>query len=373
MPAPAPEPTATWVECAKEHEVCAFQGSRKVRYGTEASNVVSTRSASLLCNNLTFGNDPARGVLKNCWYETAAAQAPAPAPVPAPSPAPAPAPTPVPPPAPAPSPAPAPAPAPGTAGPRVSSFTASGPITASAGQVISGVRIQNPNGPCITVPAGATGVVIRDSDIGPCGGNANIFIEGANATVEYTYVHHGNRGVMAHRTGGTVTRFSRFDTFYGPKFNGTAIEYDYMSSGVIEGNVVRGSNYASDAVSVFESSNIRMINNDIDINVSEWSAAAFTMGDATNGNPGSNNYVAGNIVRQTGGVPAGVFGSSGNTVLEKNCLSAGIQAYNYSGTFVGVTVRNNVINIGASYVPDTSVIGGWSTNINSTDCSRVPQ
>ncbi|MBI5717032.1 MAG: hypothetical protein HZC37_05010, partial [Burkholderiales bacterium] len=46
--------------------------------------------------------------------------------------------------------------------------------------------------------------------------------------------------------------------------------------------------------------------------------------------------------------------------------------YNYSGTFVGVTVRNNVINLGASFVPDTSVISGWSTNINSTDCSRVP-
>ena len=140
-----------------------------------------------------------------------------------------------------------------------------------------------------------------------------------------------------------------------------------------EGNVVRGSNYASDSVSVFESSNIRLINNNIDINVSEPSAAAFTVGDSTNRNPGANNYVAGNIVRQSGGVPAGVFGSSGNTVLEKNCLSAGIQAYNYSGTFVGVTVRNNVINLGASYVPDTSVISGWSTNINSADCSRVPQ
>jgi hypothetical protein len=86
-----------------------------------------------------------------------------------------------------------------------------------------------------------------------------------------------------------------------------------------------------------------------------------------------NNHVSGNIVRQTGGVPAGVFGSGGNTTLEKNCLTAGIQAYNYSGTFVGVTVRNNVINLGASFVPDTSAITGWSTNINSTNCSLLPQ
>ncbi len=63
---------------------------------------------------------------------------------------------------------------------------------------------------------------------------------------------------------------------------------------------------------------------------------------------------------------------SGNTTLEKNCLTAGIQAYNYAGQFVGVAVRNNVINIGNSFVPVTSVISGWSTNINSTNCALVP-
>jgi hypothetical protein len=215
-------------------------------------------------------------------------------------------------------------------------------------------------------------VVVRDSDIGPCGGGANILIEGANATVEYSFVHNGNRGVLAHHTSGAVTRNSKFDTFYGPKFNGTAIEYDYMDGGVIDGNVVTGSNYASDAVSSYESSGIRMTSNFFDINVAEPSAAAFTMGDSTSGKPGANNYVAGNIVRQSGGVPAGVFGSNGNTVLEKNCLTAGIQAYNYSGVFVGVTVRNNVINMAASFVPDASVIAGWGTNINSTNCALVP-
>jgi hypothetical protein len=255
----------------------------------------------------------------------------------------------------------------------VTAFTASGPITASSGQVIAGVRIQNPNGPCIVVPAGATGVVIRDSDIGPCGGNANIVIEGANTTVEYSNVHHGKRGVLAHRTSGTVTRMSHFDTFYGPVPMGTAIEYDYMNGGTIDGNVVRGSAYASDAVSIFDSSNIRLTNNDIDIDVAANHSAAFTVGDSVSGVPGANNYAAGNIVRQTGGVPAGVFGSSGNTVLERNCLAAGIQAYNYSGIFVGVAVRNNVINMGASFVPDTSVISGWGSNINSTNCALVPR
>lgn len=261
----------------------------------------------------------------------------------------------------------------GSAGPRVTSFNSVGPITATTGQVISGVRIQNPNGPCITIPSGATMVTVRDSDIGPCGGSANIVVEGAGATVEHSYIHHGNRGVLAHRTNGTVTQMNRFDTFYGPAFNGTAIEYDYMNGGEIDGNVVRGKDYASDAVSVFESSNIRLTNNDIDVGIAEPSAAGFTMGDSTSGNPGANSYVAGNVVRQTGGVPAGVFGSSGNTVLEKNCLTGGIQAYNYAGVFVGVTVRSNVINMAASFVPDRSTINGWSTNIDSTNCALVPR
>ncbi len=255
----------------------------------------------------------------------------------------------------------------------MTSFTASAPITATSGQVISGVRITNSSGPCITIPRGVTGVVVRDSDIGPCEGEGNIVVFGNNATIEYNVVHDGARGVLVDGASTVVTRMNRFNQFHGPKFKGTAIEYDRTNFGVIDANLVTGRAYASDAVSFYESSNARLTNNTIDIDMAEPSGAAFTMGDSTTGTPGINNYVAGNIVRQTGGVPAGVFGSGGNTVLEKNCLTAGIQAYNYSGIFVGVTVRNNVINVAASFVPDTSAIAGWSTNVNSTNCALLPQ
>lgn len=363
--APTATPTeaaaAGWTECASEGGACSFSGTRSVKYGTAEQSVTLTLTDGASCNNAVFG-DPAVGALKSCWVEGTASSSTAST-------------TPT---------TDSTTTTSGTssggtsststaaAGPRVSSFTASGPITATSGQVISGVRISNANGPCITIPSGATGVVVRDSDIGPCGGSANIVVYGSGAVIEHVFVHNGNRGVLAQSTSGVVTRLSKFDTFYGPKYNGTAIEYDYMASGEIDRNVVTGSNYASDAVSVYESSNMRLTNNTIDINVSEPSAAAFTMGDSTSGKPGSNNYVAYNIVKQSGGVPAGVFGSNSNTVLEKNCLSAGIQAYNYSGIFEGVTVRNNVINMAASFVPVTSVISGWNTNINSTNCALVP-
>lgn len=276
-----------------------------------------------------------------------------------------------------PTPPPTTPPADAPAGPRVSAFTPSGPITASTGQVIAGVSIANASGACITVPAGVTGVVIRDSKIGPCGGSGymagNVIVRG-QATIEHNLITQGVRGVAAERTSGLVLRRNVFDTFRGPHPMGKAVELNYMSGARVEGNLFRGRDYASDVLSAFESRNMQYVGNDFDVHISEPSSAAFTMGDGTGGDPGGNNYVARNIVRQQGtGVPAGVFGSSGNTVLELNCFASGLQAYNYAGTFVGVTIRRNVINLGASYVPDTSVIAEWGTNVDGTDCSKVPQ
>ncbi len=131
-------------------------------------------------------------------------------------------------------------------------------------------------------------------------------------------------------------------------------------------------------MSNFQSSNITFTDNEFDVQIDEPSSAAFTIGDALDqSSPGSNNYVARNTVLQSGGVPAGVFGSNGNTVLEFNCFTAGIQAYNYNGNnFVGVVVRKNVINMGASYTPmPASAYGGdaaWASNIDGTNCALVP-
>ena len=258
----------------------------------------------------------------------------------------------------------------------MTAFAASGPIVAKSGQVISGMRITNPNGPCIRIPAGVTNVTVRDSDIGPCA-SAGIDINAAsNATIEYNFIHNSHRGMLASQSANIVTQFNKFDTFFvlPGDAGGNALGYIFGTSGTVNGNVVTGSNYDGDVANVYQSSNVRFTNNNFDVHIRCSTCAAFTIGDGSKGSdPGSNNYIAGNIVRQSGtGVPAGIFGSSGNTILEGNCFTAGIQAYNYAGTFVGVTVRNNVINLGASFVPVTSVLNGWSTNINSTNCALVP-
>jgi hypothetical protein len=254
------------------------------------------------------------------------------------------------------------------AGPRVASFSTSGPVKATAGQVVSGLRISNDSGDCISIPAGANDVVVKDSEIGPCLGRA-IHVAGANATIEHVSIHSSSQGVLAERTGSTVTRFSKFDALAR-----NAIAYTYLTSGSIDGNVVTGEGYVGDVINFFESSNVSLTNNDINVGINCTTCAAFTLGDSTSGQPGSNFYAAGNVIRQRGnGVPAGIFGSEGNTLIEKNCFTGGIQAYNYSGVFVGVTVRNNVINLAQSYVPDPASISGWGTNVNSSDCSMVPR
>lgn len=366
-PTPPTPPTVTWTECARETQLCVFAGRREVRYfGKQAGQQLITKVAEgqVQCDDSAFGAGPT--TYENfCAFSSATTTAPvtvnqAPAPGPAPNPTPPPTGT--------------------AAGPRVATFTASGPITASSGQVISGLRISNPNGACITIPPGSANVTVRDSDIGPCAGDASILVQGAGAVIEHNFVHEGRRGVyVTHTSNATVRANKVHGPFAGnscgtsnPSHCSSAIQFDAVQTGEADGNEIRGSNYGSDALSMFESSGMRLVNNDIDVNIGWKDAAPFTMGDSTTGNPGRDNYVAGNTVRQQGGVPPGVFGSTANTILERNCLTSGIQAYNFSGVFNGVTVRNNVIGPG-SFVPDTSVIAGWNTNIFSSDCSLLPQ
>ncbi|WP_244815417.1 hypothetical protein [Caballeronia sp. Lep1P3] len=57
---------ASWKPCAAEHEVCTFNGTARVMYGTPTHHVVSTFTASARCDNSAF-DDPAPGAEKRCW------------------------------------------------------------------------------------------------------------------------------------------------------------------------------------------------------------------------------------------------------------------------------------------------------------------
>ncbi|HEY0230866.1 MAG TPA: hypothetical protein VGC55_06425 [Dokdonella sp.] len=55
-----------WTFCANEGGTCNFSGTRRVRYGTETANVITTLAGPVACNNATFG-DPAFNSRKYCW------------------------------------------------------------------------------------------------------------------------------------------------------------------------------------------------------------------------------------------------------------------------------------------------------------------
>lgn len=340
-PTPTPTPT-TWTECAREGGTCSFAGTRQIKYGGKLAgqqSIIKTLTGPVLCNDGSFGA-PFSNYENFCWIGSTTAP---------------------------------PTPTSTAPGPRVSSLSASGPIVARSGQVISRLRISNPNGACITVN-GLSNVVIEDSDIGPCAGDA-IAISGASSaiTVRHNAFHDGYSGVKAvHSSAINTVRntFTRIVPLSDPWHH--AIEYDWINGGTVDGNVFTGT-FPSDVLSGYESDNLKFLNNDFNVSVVHPAGAAFTIGDSTTGHPGSNNYVAGNVVRQTGGVPAGVFGSGGNTVIEKNCLTAGIQAYNYSGLYVGVDVRYNVIGPGSFWGEPAVYPPGYATNIFSTDCTKVPK
>jgi hypothetical protein len=78
----------------------------------------------------------------------------------------------------------------GPIGPAVSDFSASGPITLTSGQTVTGLHITNPLGACI-VGSGVTNVLITNCRIGPCGDSSEgvgISLEGASSiTVDHNH------------------------------------------------------------------------------------------------------------------------------------------------------------------------------------------
>ncbi|WP_245253947.1 hypothetical protein [Paraburkholderia sp. LEh10] len=64
----------SWTKCADENGSCAFSGTRDVRYGTQAHDVVKSLSNGTSCDNGVFG-DPSPGDVKQCWISDVKATA----------------------------------------------------------------------------------------------------------------------------------------------------------------------------------------------------------------------------------------------------------------------------------------------------------
>jgi len=66
------DPTPSWSTCANEGGICAFSGTREVRYGAGNAIVSKTLAGPVACSNAVFG-DPAPNVVKSCSVSSASA------------------------------------------------------------------------------------------------------------------------------------------------------------------------------------------------------------------------------------------------------------------------------------------------------------
>ena len=186
-------PAVTWVLVGPEKASYTLTGRYKVRFGTGSDVwVVRVVEGSFSCGTTLFG-DPTPGAAKRCERESVTTTEPVTAP-------PVVAPPVIEPPVVVPPVVVPPVVVPPSIGgvPKPSdsaAYPVQGPVTLQSGAVLRKVRVTGP-GNCVSVAPGATGVLIEDVEIGPCGDTSDnslgvrIGNGASNVTVRRSYIHH---------------------------------------------------------------------------------------------------------------------------------------------------------------------------------------
>jgi hypothetical protein len=59
-----------WEACAREDGNCAFNGTRRVRFGANDKYLYKVASGKIRCSVSSFGGDPTPGVVKSCAWDS---------------------------------------------------------------------------------------------------------------------------------------------------------------------------------------------------------------------------------------------------------------------------------------------------------------
>ncbi len=189
-------------------------------------------------------------------------------------------------------------------------------------------------------------VVIRNARIKGMDG-PTVGIYGANnVVVEGCEITGGERGVLADRSSNVTVKDNWLHDFsWSEHYDTTAVEFDHVSGGNIENNKVTGL-YKSDAISMFESQNLTVRSNRLDITIDEWSSSPMMVeGNSSSGIEISNNeinYPIGN------NVPPGILGGSDhrafNNVVNGNRTVSAWQMYAYNNVWRGIFFDGQLIS-----------------------------
>lgn len=355
LPAGAFTAFATFTPCASEGGTCSFSGTREVQFGTFDANAqfVSRRfSGTAPCSIQAFGRDPKKGVAKSCRYSSistasgstdqGSGQAPAPG--------------------------------------SLTGLRASGLITATIGMVIEGVRIQTDYGPCIRVPNNVTNVVIRNSEIGPCGklqqtiNNEGVqILPGASGiTVQRNIIHDVSTALMANGAMHPIVFDRNFVyNIRGPMWQGQMVQFGGVRGGSGSSKITcnvkdgldpfpmaAGTQQNEDHISMYNTlgvSNaepIEIAYNRIrgNRNGSSQSGSGMMLGDSPAGGGGS------------GSAESGFYWVHHNTIVLTNGVGIGVAGGH------DIRIENNrVDNRGTSKADNT----GWSFAIRRFDTSST--
>lgn len=223
------------------------------------------------------------------------------------------------------------------------------PIIARSGQIIRGVRISNPVGPCITAHH-VVDVHIEDVELGPCDG-PGVSIRGGrghrvvNSAIHVQRAEDWKPGVLVFGASdvlvqGNLLRFNTTSVWalasrnvrvignlsenpLGPKPRGHHVQFARSAGGVIAhnyGRLVDGPNGQEDGINLFRTSGVTVKGNYI-IGGASPSGCGVVVGDLG----GSRNVVEGNTLIRTAQCGVGIAGGSNNLVRHNRVLDPYLQ------------------------------------------------
>lgn len=225
-------------------------------------------------------------------------------------------------------------------------------LTGEDGRVIEGVTIANPEGNCVEITH-SSDIVVRNSEIGPCGGHAVVIDDSTSVHLEGLTISESGSGVYAHASESISVvantfrnagrNFVQFDKVVG---SGNEISRNVGSNRL-------GQSDAEDLVSIYSSggtdeSPLLVVGNDFSNGGPSESGSGIMIADRG----GSDIVVEGNRLTNPGQVGIGVSGGHDIRVIANEIYSdahpwtnVGIYVWNQSDDPCGeIEVRDNRVD-----------------------------
>lgn len=252
-------------------------------------------------------------------------------------------------------------------------------LSDEVGFVLKDMAISNPGGPCLRIDH-SKDIVVRNVDIGPCGGHA-VVIEGSESiSIQSNSISEAATGVYALNSREIVVSGNTF-TNSGRNF----VQFDKVTGpgNRIVGN--RGANElgqsdAEDLVSIYKSSGtpespIEIVDNHFANGGPSESGAGIVVGDQG----GSNIFVHQNILANPGQAGIGVAGGSA-IVISQNVVTSETHPWSNVGIYVwwqgggqdchSIEVRDNEVDwVNSTGSPNPAwnagncgTVAGWGSN-----------